>query len=276
MKSLKLLFAKSKWELPDLGLGEFLAKIKAAGFDASELYLPAACETNDEVRAAHRDAGLELVAQIVTDGDTPSAHAESLRRLYARALACGAVRVNCHTGTDWFSFAENARLFETALELETEHGIAICHETHRGRALYNAPDTLRYLAELPDLRLTADLSHWQLVHETDDLAHQTDAVDAVIGRAWHIHARVGCSQAPQVSDPREPEFAVQLETLLAVWRRILQARTADEADFIAITPEFGPPPYQPVEPVTGRPLADPWELNVWMRGYLRAALSGSV
>lgn len=274
MKSLKLLFSKSKWELPDLALGEFLAKIKAAEFDASELYLPAVCETNDEVRAAHQGAGLELVAQIVTDGATPSAHAESLRRLYARALACGAVRVNCHTGTDWFSFADNAGLFELALALEAEHGIAICHETHRGRALYTAPDTLRYLAELPSLRLTADLSHWQVVHETDDLARQSDALGAIVNHAWHIHARVGCSQAPQVSDPRGPEFALQLDTLLAVWRRILRARAADEVDFIAVTPEFGPPPYQPSDPATGRQLADPWEVNVWMRDHLRSALSG--
>ena len=270
---MRLLFAKSKWELPDLSLGEFLAKIKATGFDASELYLPGVAESDAVVHRMHADAGVDLIAQIVTDGDTPAAHAESLRRLYARALACGAVRVNCHTGTDWFSFADNVRLFESALELEREHGVAICHETHRGRALYNAPETLRYLAELPDLRLTADLSHWQVVHETDDLARQADAVDAVVDHAWHIHARVGCSQTPQVSDPCAPEFAVQLETLLAVWRRILRARTADEVDFIAITPEFGPPPYQPVEPGSGRLLADPWEANVWMRGYLRAALS---
>lgn len=61
-----LLFAKSKWELPGLGLAEFLAKIKAADFEVSELYLPAVAETNDEVRAAHQDAGLKLVAQIDT------------------------------------------------------------------------------------------------------------------------------------------------------------------------------------------------------------------
>lgn len=273
MKSLKLIFAKSKWELPDLGLGDFLAKIKAAGFDASELYLPAVTEPSEEVRSAHEQAGLKLVAQIVTDGDTPSAHAESLRRLYVRALACGAMRVNCHTGTDWFSFAENVRLFELALALEAEHGVAICHETHRGRALYNAPDTQRFLAEFPRLRLTADFSHWQVVHETDDLARQAEAVETAIGRAWHIHARVGWAQAPQVADARASEFAPQLQTLLGFWRRILRAREAEGIDFVAITPEFGPPPYQPVEPGSQRLLSDPWEVNVWMRGHLCAALS---
>jgi len=70
-----------------------------------------------------------------------------------------------------------------------------------------------------------------------------------------------------------PEFASQLETLLGFWLRILRARGAEGADFIAITPEFGPPPYQPVEPGSGRTLSDPWEVNLWTRGYLRSSLA---
>jgi hypothetical protein len=268
----RLLFAKSKWELPESGLGEFLARVKHAGFDAAELYLPGVGESDETVRRMHADAGLDLVAQIVTDGESPAAHGESLRRLYDRALSCGAVRVNCHTGADWFPFADNIRLFATALGLEAGEEPGICHETHRGRALFSAPETQRFLAELPALRLTADFSHWQVVHETDDLAQQAEAVDAAIGRAWHIHARVGCAQAPQVADARAPEFAPQLETLLGLWRRVLQARASDGADFVAITPEFGPPPYQPVAPSTARALADPWAVNLWMRDYLRSAL----
>ncbi len=269
---MRLLFAKSKWELPESGLGEFLARVKHAGFDAAELYLPGVGESDETVRRMHADAGLDLVAQIVTDGESPAAHGESLRRLYDRALSCGAVRVNCHTGADWFPFADNIRLFATALGLEAGEEPGICHETHRGRALFSAPETQRFLAELPALRLTADFSHWQVVHETDDLARQAEAVDAAIGCAWHIHARVGCAQAPQVADARAPEFAPQLETLLGLWRRVLQARASDGADFVAITPEFGPPPYQPVAPSTARALADPWAVNLWMRDYLRAAL----
>ena len=270
---MRLLFAKSKWELPECGLGEFLARVKAAGFDAAELYLPGVGEPDETVRRMHVEAGLDLVAQIVTEGSTPAAHAESLRRLYARAVACGAVRVNCHTGADWFGFADNLRLFELALQLEGGHGPVICHETHRGRALYNAPDTRRFLEALPALRLTADFSHWQVVHETDDLARQAEDVDAAIGRAWHVHARVGGAQAPQAADPRAPQFAAPLETMLGFWRRIVRARAAEGMDFVAITPESGPPPYQPVEPGSGRRLADPWEINVWMRDLLRRELS---
>lgn len=270
---MRLLFAKSKWESPHLDLGEFVSKVKAAHFDAVELYLPELDGKDRDVRSALDEAGLVMVAQIVTEGVNADEHEKSLRRLHARALDCGAVRVNCHTGADWLPFGDNVRLFEAALRLEAEHGVAICHETHRGRALYNAPDTLRFLRELPALKVTADLSHWQVVHETDDLSRQAAGVEAVVARAWHIHARVGCAQAPQVADPREPEFAGQFETLVRIWRRILETRGAEETDFVCITPEAGPAPYQQCEPATCRPLADPWEVNIWMRDRLRAAFA---
>ena len=228
---MKVLFSKSR-ELPGCGLVEFFRRVRSVDFDAVELYLPEIAEKDNDTVRSCKNEGLQLVLQVATCGDTPAEHRDSLQRLCARAAACGAARINCHAGADWSTFADNARLFETGLNLEKELGVAICHETHRGRALYNAPDTARYLAELPDLKLTADLSHWQVVHETEDLARQSDVVGAVVDRAWHIHARVGCSQAPQVADPRAPEFTAQLETLLAVWRRILRARAGAGAEFV--------------------------------------------
>lgn len=54
---MRLLFAKSKWELPECELGDFLGRIKAANFDASELYLPGADESDEVVRRRHADAG---------------------------------------------------------------------------------------------------------------------------------------------------------------------------------------------------------------------------
>lgn len=150
------------------------------------------------------------------------------------------MRVNYRTVTDWLSFADKARLFELALALEAEHGAVICHEMHRGRALYHALDTQRFLTEFPAQRLPAEFSHWPVVHETGDLARQAEAVEAAVGRAWHTHARVGCALAPQVADAWAPEFVPQLQTLLGFWRRILRAPEAEGTDFVAIRPEFEP------------------------------------
>ena len=139
--------------------------------------------------------------------------------------------------------------------------------------MYNAPDTLRTLRELPSLRINADFSHWQVVHESDDLQAHGKAVQAVIDRAWHIHARVGFSQGPQVPDPSAPEWAGQLEICVDWWRRILDARRAQGAEFLTISPEFGPEPYMPAAPHLGWPVADAWEINCWMRRRLLAAFS---
>jgi hypothetical protein len=38
--------------------------------------------------------------------------------------------------------------------------------------------------------------------------------------------------------------------------------------------EFGPPPYCPVSPETGKPVADFFEINLRMKDYLASYLAG--
>jgi sugar phosphate isomerase/epimerase len=273
---MRLLFAKAKWEAWGEPLATFLPRAATAGFDATEIYLPSLAESPEEIRAAHAAAGLGLVAQITTLGDTPDEHARCLEQRYLHAIRCHPLQIDCHTGSDAFSFDDNLRLFQLGLELEHTHGVALCHELHRGRALYNAPDTLRYLRALPSLRLNADFSHWQVVHESDDLARHATAVAAVITRAYHIHARVGFAEGPQIPDPRAPEWAAQLALNTAWWRRITEARRTGGTAFLTVTPEFGPVPYMPTIPHENRPVADAWEINCWMRTHLATALARPV
>ncbi|MCC5869069.1 MAG: sugar phosphate isomerase/epimerase, partial [Gammaproteobacteria bacterium] len=242
---MQLLFAKSKWEAWHEPLPGFLGRTAEAGFDAVELFLPVLTETPDAISRACSDHGLLLIAQIVTQGDTLAAHRLSLEERYMRAAECRPLFVNCHTGSDAFTFEENLELFERAAELQRSAQVRIVHETHRSRALYNGPDTLRFLRSLPELRLTADLSHWQVVHESDDLARHRTALNAVVARADHVHARVGFSSGPQVPDPRAPEWSETLATATQWWQQIVDARAADGMDSLTITPEFGPPPYMP-------------------------------
>jgi hypothetical protein len=49
----------------------------------------------------------------------------------------------------------------------------------------------------------------------------------------------------------------------------LEARLRDGRAFLTINPEFGPPPYQPVDPVSEQPLADVWEVCLWMTQRFR-------
>ena len=114
--------------------------------------------------------------------------------------------------------------------------------------------------------LNADFSHWFCVHETD-LRDQPEAVDMAISRAWHIHARVGFDEGPQMAFPLSPAAKPWLNRHLELWQRIIAARQADGAEFLTITPEAGPPGYMPIDS-DGTALADAWDINVGMRDYL--------
>ena len=85
----------------------------------------------------------------------------------------------------------------------------------------------------------------------------------------HIHARVGWAQGPQVSDPRAPEWKAALEAHLRWWDQVVDQKRKAGAERFTIAPEFGPPPYLPLAPFTQKPLADQWDINVYMMELLR-------
>jgi sugar phosphate isomerase/epimerase len=271
---MRLVFPKSKWEAPLLPIEVFLEAVREAGFDATEIHVAGCRESPERIREAHAAAGLPLIAQIVTAGRTPAEHAASLETLYRSALEAGPVFVNAHTGRDVFPFEDNLALFARALELQARHGVPLVHETHRGRALFTAPGTAAFLRALPDLRITADFSHWFCVHESD-LADQEDDLRAAIAAAVHIHARVGFDEGPQVSDPRNPAHERWLARHVELWRRILRTRREAGCPQSTITPEFGPVPYMPLAGAEDRSVGDAWEINRWMKDHLRPLLAGA-
>lgn len=270
---MKLLFAKSDWESAGLPLPEFVSRVAAAGYDATEIYLPSRRDSAGEIRSLHEGAGLQMVAHIATEGATPDEHLKSLEARYMRAVEVQPLFVNCHTGRDHFSFADGCRIFEAAETLADRYGVPILHETHRGRALFSAPRTGEFLEALPSLRLTADLSHWVCVHESD-LSDQPENLAAALAAAGHIHARVGFDEGPQVSDPRNPAHAPWLRLFTSWWREIIRLRRVGSCEWFTVSPEFGPAPYMPLSGASPEPVADAWEINAWMLSYLRRELNG--
>jgi sugar phosphate isomerase/epimerase len=269
---MKILYFHSMWGLEDSSMEEAFAKIKDGGFDGVELAVP--LDPADCVRARRvlDQLGLRVIAQQWrTTGQTVAEHQTSFEPQYRRALLLQPLFLNSHTGRDHFAEADNIALFDHAEGLAAKHGLPVYHETHRGRALFSAPATRNFLAARPRLRLTADFSHWCCVHESL-LEDQETSVAAAVKQSYHIHARVGHAEGPQVSDPRDPLWQPNIETHLKWWRKIIEARRAEGCTMLSICPEFGPAPYMTSLPHSKKPIADLWEINCFMKDWLKTHL----
>ena len=266
-------YVHGTWGLALPTLEANLRLIKGGGFDAVETGVPQGAEDREKLRGLLGELGLALVVQQWTRGASPQEHAESFEEQYRRATALRPLFVNSHTGKDYFTTAENLAILRRAEELEREVGLPVVHETHRGRATFSATSTAALLDELPGLKLAADFSHWCCVHESL-LEDQREAVEKAIRRSFHIHARVGHAEAPQVTDPRAPEWHDAVEAHLRWWQAIADQRRKGGAPLLTICPEFGPPPYMVRLPSTGVPIVDLWGVNRYMKELLQERLRG--
>jgi sugar phosphate isomerase/epimerase len=264
---MRLRIARSKWDMDDLPLDRFLSTIAAAGFDASDIHIPSLRESPGETASLHARHGIALVAMITSEGRTPEEHRSSLASRFALAAGCAPVHINCHTGRDTFSRDENLAIIREADALGKRAGITVSHETHRGRATYSAPATRELLEAMPGMRLTADFSHWCCVHESL-LADQTEALALAIARTDYVHARVGYAEGPQVNDPRAPEWKAEVDAHMDWWRRIARARRDEGKEELFLCPEFGPAPYMSLLPGSRTPVADLWEITLYMKEML--------
>ena len=262
------------WGNHELPADMFIARVKAAGFDGIEISLPLDAAARDDWTGRIAAAGLDLIVgqwetALVPDFD---GHRLALADLLHNACAARPLHINSQTGKDYFTFDQNRALLQMAQTIARQHGVAIYHETHRSRWSAHPALALPYLRQLPDLHLTADLSHWCCACESL-LADQPHTLDETLPRVRHIHARVGHEQGPQVADFRAPEAQAALAAHLAWWDEVVRLRRAAGAELLTITPEFGPVPYTQTLPYTGAAVSNAWELNVAMLHLLRQRYS---
>jgi sugar phosphate isomerase/epimerase len=270
---MKILFFRSVWGLEDQPtLADRFARIKEGGFDGVEVAVP---DTVDECKRAREcldELGLAVVGQQWQScGRNPAEHVASFEKLYERALLLKPLYLNSHTGCDHFTLEENLAIFDHTTALAVIHGVPVYHETHRSRALFSAPQTMQILDARPNLRLTADFSHWCCVHESL-LEDQADRVERAMQRSYAIHARVGHAEGPQITDPCDPLWEKNLAVHLAWWKRIVAHRQAEGCEILPVCPEFGPAPYMTLLPHVHTPIADLWQINCHMMEWLRPRL----
>ena len=267
---MKVQFYYPRWGSENINWDEFCRKVKAAGYDGVEAPVSENSDEQSIMITALKKHSLFLIAQYYQSFEKDfEAHRASYTKYLRFYASVKPVKINTQTGKDYFSFEQNAELFAIANAITQETGITICHETHRNKALFAAHITHGFLKRFPDLKITADFSHWCNVAESL-LEDQQEALALACKKVEHLHSRVGHSQGAQVIDPRLPEFKTELNVHLNWWDAIVKAYQDNKQEVLTITTEFGPAPYMVHLPTTNMPVANQWDINLYMMQLLKA------
>lgn len=185
--------------------------------------------------------------------------------------------VNVHSGGDGWGLDETVQFFRDAESLESllpsapaaqrgghaAESPSLSYETHRARPLGNLFTAAQVCEIVPNLRLTLDFSHWVVAAERlvgYHSAMERQLLGFLAQRVDHIHARVGSPQSPQIAGPREAESddTQCREVHHALWQQCWQAQIDRGRRWVSATPEYGPPPYTPLNS-SGEPVYSVWE-----------------
>jgi len=267
---MKVKFFCPYWGSASLSYPLFFKKVKEAGYDGVEMSLPFNKTEKSDILSLLKEFELELVAQHweTLDSD-PLLHKEVYKKHLYNLAEAAPLFINSQTGKDYFSFKDNAELIHISFQVGKETGVPVVHETHRGKFSFAAHITRQYLEKIPALELGLDLSHWCNVAESM-LHDQQDTLDIALFHTRHIHARVGYAEGPQITDPRLPEWKETLNFHLSCWDKVYANFRRMKREYLTITPEFGPFPYMLHLPFTQMPVANQWEINLFMKELLEA------
>ena len=266
-----------RWGAEDLSWINFLNKVMAAGYDGVEVYPLMTPGEKPPMLAALEQTGLDycLLHTVQNEGRDFEKYCNALRVNLRELLTYQTALIKpkfitSQTGREYFTKDQMEICFDICDEISVESGVAIYHETHRNKWSYAAHIVESYLKEerFDRVKLVLDFSHWVCVSESY-LEDQQQAIDLAIGRATHIHARVGHPEGPQVTDPRTLENKEALNFHLVWWDKWIKHLRNIGVTECTITPEFGPYPYLPHQIGTSVPIANQWEINSWMKDLLK-------
>lgn len=259
----------TRWGQENLPIDVFLEKVKSAGYDGVDSWIPENKEDRRLFIKRSKALGLPIVVQQhQAEGSDIEGFCRSFEYHLEAAMECEPVMINSHSGRDFFTLDEQLAVIDTAENFSAKHNIVIAHETHRGRIGFSPGNAKELFKLRPAMKVTADFSHWVCVTESY-LEGFKETLDEAIRRTVHVHARVGFPEGPQIPDPRLQEWAEPVNYFIDLWSRIIQNKKAEGIAELTITTEFGPPPYMWTTLPGNAPVASQWELNLFMMHLLK-------
>ena len=197
---------------------------------------------------------------------------DELKPVLALVRELGADHLNLQADVRPYTLAECVPYIEGWRGLAAEAGVELHIETHRDRMTTDLFFTLHLLDHFPDLRFTADISHyvvgrefaWPIAAENHAMIHR------ILDNSWGIHGRVASREQIQVqlNFPAAPGLGAAFHGLVGIRHPVLaQARGPDET--LTFLCELGPSPYA-ITAADGYELSDRWQEAIQMKEMIRA------
>lgn len=242
-----------------------LDRIAAAGFDGvTDHYYNAADVAR--LHAATAARGLQIEGQLFPQNvDDLAAALDVIGRHGCHHLT---LQADVRPRTQ----AEAGRLIEGWQRLAEQADFPILLETHRYRLTNDLTFTLDLLAQMPDLKLLADLSHYVVGRELPEpgVAEDDEQIHTILRHSWGFHGRVASSEQVQVS-LEFPRHQAWVERFSGWWRYGIENWLArpDTPQSLSFTCELGPPPYA-ITGADGREISDRWAEALKLKSLVQA------
>jgi hypothetical protein len=267
----KLLVYQSLWAMerrrPDgleWALQQKLEMIRDAGFDGAGVRFfdyKYAKEVTDFLRAHAMTWQAQCYPKTIDD----------LKPIIEHVRELGADHINLQPDVRPYRLEDCIPYIEGWRRIAHDAHLPVHIETHRDRMTTDLFFTLRLLDCFPDMRLTADISHyvvgrefaWPISEENHSLMHR------ILDNAWGFHGRVASREQVQVqiSFPHQKEW---VDLFLGWWEYGFRSwrRRAPQDATLTFLCELGPKEYAMTGP-DGYELSDRWEEAKMMKDMIR-------
>jgi len=245
-------------------LDEKFARVKAAGFEAVEVTLGEGNER--EISEALQRHGLGLVMKLNASSKSLPIDLDEIRDIVQRAVRCKADFLWLQPANAFAPLDAVAALVTEGRKMANDAGLSLFVEVHRNNFTENIPQTLQLIERVPDIRFTADLSHFVVVGEfygwEDEGA--LERMRPIIERTSHMHGRISNGEQVQVDVGDGSGDTAQF--FVKLWAEAMRCwlKGAQPGDVFPFSSELGPPRYAITLP-DGREFSDRWEQSLVMK-----------